>query len=81
MRGQGPAAVLFAAACGALAVLFGKDRAVPVSPAAVKSAAGGMEHIDLVQAANLVRSIDELKKGGFWVAALGRSSRRLFHCL
>jgi 23S rRNA (guanosine2251-2'-O)-methyltransferase len=64
------AIVRSAAACGAVAVLFGKDRAAPISPAAVKSAAGGMEYVDLVEAANLVRSIDALKEAGFWVAAL-----------
>lgn len=64
------AIVRSAAACGARAVMFAKDRSAPVSPAAVKSAAGGMEYIDLVQAANLVRSIDALKQAGFWVAAL-----------
>jgi len=64
------AIVRSAAACGARAVMFAKDRAAPVSPAAVKSAAGGMEYIDLVQAANLVRSIDALKQAGFWAAAL-----------
>jgi 23S rRNA (guanosine2251-2'-O)-methyltransferase len=64
------AIVRSATACGARAVVYAKDRAAPVSPAAVKSAAGGMEHIDLVQAPNLVRSIDALKKAGFWIAAL-----------
>lgn len=64
------AIVRSAAACGAYAVLFGKDRAAPISPVSVKSAAGGMEYVDLVQATNLVRSLDTLKKAGCWIAAL-----------
>jgi len=64
------AIVRSATACGARAVMFAQDRAAPVSPAAVKSAAGAIEYIDLVQAANLVRSIEALKKAGFWIAAL-----------
>lgn len=64
------AIVRSAAACGARAVLFGKDRAAPISPVSVKSAAGGMEYVDLVQASNLVRSLEALKEAGFWVAAL-----------
>jgi 23S rRNA (guanosine2251-2'-O)-methyltransferase len=64
------AIVRSAAACGAHAVLFGKDRAAPISPAAVKSAAGGVEYVDLVRASNLVRSIEALKEAGFWIAAL-----------
>ncbi len=59
-----------AAACGAHAVLFGKSRAAPITPAAVKAAAGGMEYIDLVRAANLVRALKLLKENGFWLAAL-----------
>ena len=59
-----------AAACGARAVVFGKDRAAPLSTAAVKSAAGGVEYVDLVQAANLVRGLELLKEAGFWLAAL-----------
>jgi 23S rRNA (guanosine2251-2'-O)-methyltransferase len=63
------AIVRSAAACGAHAVLFGKDRSAPLSPAAVKSAAGGMEYVHLVQAANLVRGLEALKEAGFWIAA------------
>jgi len=64
------AIVRSAAACGACAVVFGKDRSAPVSAAAMKSAAGAMEYIDLVQATNLTRAIEDLKKAGFWVAGL-----------
>ena len=59
-----------AAACGAVAVLFGKDRAAPVSPAAAKAAAGAFEHVDLIQVPNIPRALDQLKAGGFWVAGL-----------
>jgi len=59
-----------AAACGAAAVLFPKDRSAPLSPSALKSAAGAVEHIDLVQVPNIARAADQLKKHEFWVAAL-----------
>ena len=64
------AIVRSAAACGARAVMFGRDRAAPISLASLKSAAGAMEYIDLVMATNLVRSVEGLKKAGFWIAAL-----------
>ena len=64
------AIVRSAAAWGAKAVLFAKDRSAPISPAAVKSAAGGMEHIDLIRATNLSRALAALKEEGFWIAAL-----------
>jgi len=58
-----------AAAFGAGGVVFAKDRAAPLTPAVVKAAAGGVEYIDLVQAINLVRDIQQAKKHGFWVTA------------
>jgi len=64
------AVVRSAAACGAAGVLFAKDRSAPLSPAAVKAAAGAMEYVDLVQATNLARALGVLKKAGFWVAGL-----------
>jgi len=59
-----------AAACGSYGIVFGKDRAAPVSPATVKSAAGGMEYIELVRATNLARTLRALKNQGFWLAGL-----------
>lgn len=64
------AIVRSAAALGADAIVFPKDRAAPISPAAVKAAAGAMEHVPLVRVTNLVRCIDRLKQEGFWIAAL-----------
>ena len=71
------AIVRSAAACGAAGILFGKDRSAPLSPAAQKSAAGAMEHIDLIQAPNIARAADLLKKHSFWVAALMPESPQL----
>ncbi|MCP4642756.1 MAG: 23S rRNA (guanosine(2251)-2'-O)-methyltransferase RlmB [bacterium] len=59
-----------AAACGAEAVVFGRDRAAPISATSMKTAAGAMEHIDLVQVTNLARGLKEMKQAGFWLAAL-----------
>ncbi len=64
------AIVRSAAAAGARGVVFGKHRAAPISSASLKSAAGAMEHIDLVETANLVRGLRLLKDAGFWLAAL-----------
>ncbi len=64
------AIVRSASACGASAVMFGKDRSAPLSAAATKSAAGAMEYIDLIEVTNLVRAVEALKKAGFWIAGL-----------
>ncbi|HOZ48027.1 MAG TPA: 23S rRNA (guanosine(2251)-2'-O)-methyltransferase RlmB [Candidatus Hydrogenedentes bacterium] len=64
------AIVRSAAACGACGVLFGKRRSAPVSPASAKSAAGAMEYVDLVQTANVARTLRGLKEVGFWIMGL-----------
>ncbi len=64
------AIVRSACAFGAVAAVFGKDRAAPLTPAALKSAAGAMEYVDLVQAANLTRALRLMQNVGFWVAGL-----------
>ncbi len=71
------AIVRSAAACGAGTIVFTKDRAAPLSPAAIKSAAGGMEYVTLVRITNLVRAIDMLKQNGFWIAGLDPDSEQL----
>jgi 23S rRNA (guanosine2251-2'-O)-methyltransferase len=71
------AIVRSAAACGAVGVLFGKHRSAPISPASMKAAAGAMEYIDLVQATNLVRALEDMKEAGFWVAGLDADAPQL----
>lgn len=74
------AIVRSAAALGAAGVIFGKDRAAPLSPAALKSAAGAMEHMPLIQVTNISRAVDELKKANFWCAALDADGEKdLWH--
>lgn len=70
------AVIRSAAAFGAAGVLFGKDRAAPLSPAAVKAAAGGVEHVDLVQVTNLARAVEQMQKAGFWAAALDAGGQK-----
>ncbi len=70
------AIVRSAAAFGAHGVLFAKDRAAPITPAAAKAAAGAMECIDLVLAVNLARALDALKKSGFWTTALDAAAEQ-----
>jgi 23S rRNA (guanosine2251-2'-O)-methyltransferase len=59
-----------AAAFGALAVILTERHAAPESGALAKAASGALEHVPLIRVANLARSIELLKKGGFWIAGL-----------
>ena len=69
------AIVRSAAACGASGVLFAKDRSSPITTAAMKAAAGGMEYVDLIQATNVVRALEQIKEQGFWIAALDADAK------
>ncbi|HOF38861.1 MAG TPA: 23S rRNA (guanosine(2251)-2'-O)-methyltransferase RlmB [Candidatus Hydrogenedentes bacterium] len=62
------AIVRSASALGAHGVFFAKRHAAPLSAAALKSAAGAMSYIDLVEVTNITRALGTLKKAGFWVA-------------
>jgi 23S rRNA (guanosine2251-2'-O)-methyltransferase len=66
-----------AAAFGASGVLFGKDRSAPVSAVAVKSAAGAMEYIDLIEVNNVARAMDSLHEAGYSIAVLDGHGEQL----
>ena len=59
-----------AAAFGALAVILTERHAAPESGALAKAASGALEHVPLIRVANLARTLELLKKGGFWIAGL-----------
>jgi 23S rRNA (guanosine2251-2'-O)-methyltransferase len=56
-----------AEACGVAGILIPKDRAVGLTPTAVKTSAGAAAHLPIVRVTNLAQTIDDLKKKGFWV--------------
>lgn len=59
-----------AAAFGAVAVLT-QDRHAPEETGTLaKAASGALERVPLVRVSNLVRALEILKEGGFWVAGM-----------
>ncbi len=54
---------------GASGVVVPKDRAVGVTPAAVKASAGASEHVSVARETNLRRALDKIKEAGVWVYA------------
>jgi 23S rRNA (guanosine2251-2'-O)-methyltransferase len=59
-----------AAAFGAAAVIVPDRNAPEVSGTLAKAASGAVEQVPLIRVVNLNRSLDALKKAGFWVVGL-----------
>jgi len=59
-----------AAAFGAAAVIVPGHHAPPESGALAKAASGALEHIPYVAVGNLARTLERLKRAGFWVLGL-----------
>lgn len=53
---------------GVHGIILPKRRSVSLSPTVAKVAAGAAEHVPIAKVTNLVRTIQDLKKTGIWVA-------------
>jgi 23S rRNA (guanosine2251-2'-O)-methyltransferase len=59
-----------AAAFGAVAVIVAEHGAPPVTGILAKAASGALEHVPLIRATNLARTLERLKEAGFWCCGL-----------
>lgn len=57
-------------ATGMDAILIPKNRSVGLNATVAKVSTGAIEHIDVVRVSNLVQTIKELKKKGYWIIGL-----------
>ena len=48
-------------------VIIGKNRSVGLTPTVAKVSTGAIDHVKVAQVTNLSRTLDDLKKQGFWV--------------
>ena len=48
-------------------VIIGKKRSVGLTPTVAKVSTGAIDHVKVAQVTNLSRTLDDLKKQGFWV--------------
>ena len=60
---------------GVRSVIFNKDNSFKINPFLIKAASGAYEGINLIEATNLVRSIEILKKKGYWIVGLDINSK------
>ncbi|WP_273842290.1 23S rRNA (guanosine(2251)-2'-O)-methyltransferase RlmB [Rubrobacter calidifluminis] len=63
---------------GSSGVVIPKDRAAPVTPAAVKASAGASEHVRVARETNLRRAIERMKRAGIWVYAAESGEHTLY---
>nr|WP_320146375.1 23S rRNA (guanosine(2251)-2'-O)-methyltransferase RlmB [uncultured Anaeromusa sp.] len=55
-------------AAGAHGVIIPKRRSCPLSTTVAKTSAGAVEYVPVARVANLVQTLDKLKKAGVWIA-------------
>lgn len=56
-------------AVGADGVIIGKKRSVGLTPTVAKVSTGAIDYVKVAQVTNLTRTLDDLKKRGFWAVA------------
>lgn len=61
-------------ACGAHGAICARRRAAPLSPAVSHASAGAMEHLPVVQVANVRQAMDRLRDEGVWLGGLEGSA-------
>ncbi len=66
-------AVMRSALCaGATGLVVGQHRSAPLSPAAVKAAAGAVEHLPVASVAGVPSALVSLRRAGLWTVGLDR---------
>lgn len=63
---------------GVHGVIITKRRAVGISPTVSKAAAGATEHMAIARVANIINTIEQLKKAGVWIFATDSSGKPYF---
>ena len=72
------ALVRTAECAGVHGVIIPKHRSAPVTSAAAKASAGATEHMAMAEVTNIVSTLEELKKEGYWVAGLDAEGDKLY---
>lgn len=65
-------------AAGADAVILPQRRAAGLTEAAIKAAAGAVEHIPVARTTNINRLLEDLKEKGYWIYGLDERGEHLY---
>ncbi|MGL5879991.1 MAG: 23S rRNA (guanosine(2251)-2'-O)-methyltransferase RlmB [Xenococcaceae cyanobacterium] len=68
-----------AEAFGAQGLIIPQRRAVGITSAVMKVAAGALEHFAVARVVNLSRALEELKAAGFWIYGTASQTSNLIH--
>jgi 23S rRNA (guanosine2251-2'-O)-methyltransferase len=68
-----------AEAAGVDGVIIPERRAAPLTGAVAKTAAGALEHLQISRVGNLSRTLEKLKKEGFWVVGAAAGTSRTYY--
>ena len=69
-----------ASGCGVHGMIIPKDRAVGITPAAIKTSAGAAAHLPIARVVNIATTIETLKKEGIWIyGASGEANDLIYH--
>jgi len=72
-------AIVRTAECaGALAVLLPQHKSPPVTPAAIKTAAGAFAYLPVCRTGNIRQTLEALKEKGFWVVGADMDGENLY---
>jgi len=59
---------------GIKTIIFNKDNSFEINPLLIKASSGAFEKIKLIEVTNIIRTIEILKKLGFWIVGLDINS-------
>ncbi|HET9917117.1 MAG TPA: 23S rRNA (guanosine(2251)-2'-O)-methyltransferase RlmB [Candidatus Binatia bacterium] len=68
-----------AEAAGVRHVVIPKDRSVEVTPLVVKASAGAAHHLNIYQVTNLRRTLQDLKRVGYWTVGLAVGAKECLY--
>ena len=66
-------------AAGANAIVIPERRAAGLTDTVAKAAAGALEHLPVVRVTNINRTLESLKKMGYWIYGLDERGTELYH--
>jgi len=72
------AIVRTALAAGADGVVIPERRAAPLTEAVERASAGALAHLPVARVTNLVRAMEELKQGGYWLVGLEERAEKSY---